>query len=172
MVRRRLLRSVVTALAVSAIALLAARPAGAATCVSDPASVAAADVAFVGSLLGVSSVGDQATFAVNEVWTGGSVAAEVVVNASPGWFSGYTAGDYLVMASVIDGSLRLSDSECQVAIPWDASYANLRPATAHPPQDPSDTVGPPMEMLFLIAVAALLIAVSAFAFRRTRDPGE
>lgn len=170
--RKRLLCLGAIAVAMGAVVLLPADPGRAATCFSDPAVIASADVVFVGALSGVSASGDQATFAVDEVWTSGNVGGVVVVNATPAWFSGYLAGDYLVMASVIDGSLRLGDGECAMAAPWDASFANLRPATAHPPQEGSDTAGPSPELLLLIGVAVLLVAVSALAFRRTRAPGE
>ena len=63
--------------------MLAAPSVRGATCVSDPAIIAPADIAFVGALSGVSPLGGQATFAVHEVWTTGNVAPIVVVKASP-----------------------------------------------------------------------------------------
>ena len=156
-------------LLVSASASLLALPAGAATCVSDPASVAAADVAFIGTLTGTNPAGDQVTLAVQEVWSAGDLPAAVVVNGVPGQWAGMTSGSYLVLATVVDGGLRIGVGECDIAIPWDASYAALRPATAHGPTGSQAEGGVPVQMFFVIGVAAILAAVSAVAFRRTRD---
>jgi hypothetical protein len=163
-------RTAAPTLGLVAAASLLALPAGAATCVSDPASVAAADVAFVGTLTGANPAGDQVTLAVQEVWSAGDLPAAVVVNGVPGQWSGMTAGTYLVLATVVDGGLRIGVGECDIAIPWDASYAALRPTTAHAPTDGQAEGGVPVQLLFVIGVAAVLVAVSAVAFRRTRDP--
>jgi hypothetical protein len=165
------MRTAVTALAVGSVLVLAADPGRAATCVSDPASIAQADVAFVGRLTSLNPAGDQATLAVEEVWSTGDLAPVVVLNGSTGWAS-VEDSRYLVLATVVAGSLRIGEGECDVALPWDPSYANLRPATAHSPQTASRDGGLPMEILIPIGVAVLVVAVSAFAFRRTRGPGE
>jgi hypothetical protein len=159
-------------LLVSAAASLLALPVSAATCVSDPASVAAADVAFVGTLTSTSAAGDQVTLAVQEVWSAGDLPAAVGVNGVPGQWSGMTAGSYLVLATVVDGGLRIGVGECDIAIPWDASYAALRPASAHAPTGRQAEGGVPVQLFFVIGVAAILAAVSAVAFRRTRDLAE
>ncbi len=167
MVRYRLLRG--GAIAVVVFVLLPAHSAEAATCVSDPAAIANADVAFVGRLTSLNPAGDQATLAVEEVWSTGNLPPVVVLNGSTGWSP---AARYLVLATVVAGQLRIGEGECDVAMPWDASFAKFRPATAHPPQVASGGGGPPTELLVLIGAAVLLVAVSALAFRRTRGPGE
>lgn len=167
-------RPVVGSVLAGCVLLTAATTLRAATCVSDPGVIARAEVAFVGQLTAVGPAGDQATLVVEEVWSAGSLPRVVVVNSAAGGWSGATESTYLVLAKVVDGSLLIGRGECDVAYPWDASYANLRPATAHPPQGDGNTVSAelPAEMLVLIGVAVALIAISAFAFRRTRAPGE
>ena len=167
MVRYRLLPG--GAIAVVAFVLLQADAAEAATCISDPAAIANADVAFVGKLTGLNPAGDQATLAVEEVWSTGNLPPVVVLNGSTGW-SQAADSRYLVLATVVAGQLRIGEGECHVAMPWDASFANLRPATAHPPQVASGGGGPPTELLVLIGVAVVLVAVSVVAFTRTRGP--
>jgi hypothetical protein len=146
-------------------------PVSAATCVSDPASVAAADVAFVGTLTGSNPAGDQVTMAVQEVWSAGDLPAAVVVNGVSGQWSGMTAGTYLVLATVVDGGLRIGVGECDIAIPWDASYAALRPATAHAPQATSEQGGIPVPLLVIVGAVGLVAVVSLLAFRPTRVAG-
>jgi hypothetical protein len=155
----------------AAAASLLAIPVGAATCVSDPASVAAADVAFVGTLTGTNPAGDQVTMAVQDVWSAGDLPAAVVVNGVPGQWSGMTAGTYLVLASVVNGGLRIGVGECDIAIPWDASYAALRPATAHAPQASSQEAGIPVPLLVIAGAVGLVAVVSLLAFRPTRVVG-
>jgi hypothetical protein len=164
-------RAAALTLLVSAAATLLALPASAATCVSDPASVAAADVAFVGTLTGTNATGDQVTMAVQEVWSAGDLPAAVVVNGSPGQWSGMTPGRYLVLASVFDGGLRVGVGECEIAIPWDASYSALRPATAHAPQAVSEQGGLPLPLLVIAGAVGLVAVVSLLAFRPTRVAG-
>jgi hypothetical protein len=164
-------RTAAMALPLAAAASLLALPAGAATCVSDPASVAAADVAFVGTLTGTNPAGDQVTLAVQEVWSAGDLPAAVVVNGVPGQWSGMTAGSYLVLATVVDGGLRIGVGECDIAIPWDASYAALRPATAHAPQAVSEQGGLPVPLLVIAGAVGLVAVVSLLAFRPTRVAG-
>jgi hypothetical protein len=168
--------AVLAAAAMAVIPWLAGQ-AVAATCVSDPAVIASAEVAFVGQLTGVNPAGDQATLAVKEVWSAGSLPPVVVVTSATGEWLDAPDSTYLVLAKVVDGNLLIGRGECDVAYPWDASYANLRPATAHPPQGSdgdgdgdTESAGPPPEILLLIGVALVVWAVSAFAFRRTRAP--
>lgn len=158
------LATLAAALAVSAI------PAKAATCGPSPETITATDSVFVGTLSAVGGNGTQATFAVEEVWHGADLPPVVVVSIPLGQFSGApTPMRYLVLARVAGNGLQL-DSECGGAYPWDPSYTNFRPAAAHEPTEAASEGGVPLQMLFVIGAAALLVAVSAFAFRRTRDP--
>ena len=155
-----------------AATLVAASSVRAATCFSDPAVIGAVDVAFVGTLSSVTATGDQATLAVDDVWSSGDLPAVVVVSSATEQWSGASAGRYLVLASVVDGSIQLTDQECNVALPWDESFAALRPATAHAPIASTEKGGPPVQLL-LAAGAMLVIGIaSLIAFRRPRAPAD
>ena len=163
----------VIALAVLAVLALGAPAAvHAATCTSDPGVIAAMDVVFVGTVTSVDPAGSQATMAVAEVWSAGKLASVVVVTGPPGQWSGQGTGPYLVLATVINGALRLGDGgeDCSVAIPWDASFEALRPTTAHPPKDVAKEGGLPVPFLVIGGAIALIAAVSVFAFRTPRTP--
>ncbi len=166
--RNRVIRTGATVVAVIAVMLLRPAQGQGATCVSDPASVAAADMAFIGNLTGVNPAGDQATLAVEEVWSAGDLPAVVVVTGSPGQWSGATATRYLVLATVVAGSLHVGVGECDIAVPWDASYAAIRPASSHPPQAASEQGGLPVPLLVIAGAAALIGAISLVAFRPSR----
>jgi hypothetical protein len=158
-----------------------AQPAGAATCGMNEKQVANADVAFVGTMTAASTAGDRATFAVTEVWSARDLPAVVQVSSTAGQWSlappDAGAQQYLVLADAVDNALVVR-FECDVAratlaFPWDPSYAAFRPATAHPPTGSDEAQGTfPVQFLLIIGAAALIAAVSAFAFRRTRDRGE
>jgi hypothetical protein len=149
-----------------------AMPAAAATCGPAPETIASTDSVFVGTLTAVGSGGMQGTFIVEEVWHGADLPPMVVVSTPLGQFSGApTPMRYLVLATVAGNQLALDNRECGGAFPWDSSYAPMRPAGARAPAEAPAEGGVPVQMLFVIGAAAVLVAVSAFAFRRTRDPG-
>jgi hypothetical protein len=127
-------------------------------------------VVFVGTLTSADDTSGRATFAVEDVWSGGDVPAVVEVAGSPGqWNRQPPDARYLVLATVVGGKLDLR-SECSHALPWDESMAAERPATAHPPTTGTTDSGVPYQLLVVVGVVLLIGAVSAFAFRRTRAP--
>ena len=144
----------------------------AATCGPGPDVIAAADVAFVGTLTGADDKGQVGTFAVEEVWKGSEVPPVIQVIGAPGqWSAPLAATRYLVLANVVGGGLQIG-GECNNAYLWDASMAIQRPAGAHPPLG-SDTVdGPPIPILIMAGIVAVLAIASLIAFRPTRAHGE
>jgi hypothetical protein len=176
--------------AIVATAFLAAVPSSAvaATCGLASITLDLADVVFVGTMTAAAASEMQATFTVDEVWKG-EIPAAVDVGGPAGqqWVNqSMTGAKYLVLATVAGGGLRVGEG-CNWLYPWDPSMAASRPATAHPPQgnESAETGGPSPEAqssgggggawpepLYLIGVAVLLVGASAFAFRRTRVPGE
>lgn len=154
----------------SGAAMTLAAPALAATCGPVAVTIGAADVAFVGIMTVVDSAGTRATFAVEEVWKGGDLPANVEVTGPFGlqWTDPSAAGArYLVTANVVGGALQVG-GECNQAYPWDPSIAAARPATAHPPQSPAPAGDVPIPLLLIVGSVLLLGIVSALAFRRTR----
>lgn len=142
-----------------------ATAAQAATCVPPTSGVV-----FVGTLTRADNTTGIATFAVEDVWSGGDVPAVVEVAGSAGEWSGQpAAARYLVLATVVGGRLDVS-GECTYALAWDPSMAAGRPASAHPPGTGTTDSGVPYQLLVVVGVALLIGVVSAFAFRRTRDP--
>jgi hypothetical protein len=139
----------------------------AATCGPNPIK---ADVVFVGTLTGADDKGGRATFAVEDVWTG-DVPAVVEVTGSPGQWSGQPgATRYLVIASVVGGSLQVGGDCLGYAAPWDPSMAAERPSGAHPPGSLSTGDGVPIPLLLMAGVVAVLVVVSLVAFRQRRTP--
>ena len=150
-----------------------------AACSLTAEAVAAAPIAFVGTLTDVSADGAQAIFEVEDVWRGLDLSAGVSspeVVASPGRFQMPPAGTpairFLVLAHTVDGMLRTGD-ECRLfPFPWDASYAAFRPRAA-PPSATGDAepAGIPGPVLMPIVAAAVMVVIGFFAFRRRGSPG-
>jgi hypothetical protein len=76
-----------------------------------------ADNVFVGSVVGLAEADRTATFAVDEVWRGADLPAQVVVHGGPGGdtFSSVDRtweanGTYIVFATIVDG--QLTDNAC------------------------------------------------------------
>ena len=171
-----------TALSLVLVAAMTMAAPALAACGLTAESVARAGAAFVGQLAGVSPDGTSATFRAEEIWRGsGLVVGEMVqidttnslqrLELPP---AGAPPSRYLVLANMVNGQLHTGDS-CEVfPFPWDAGYAAFRPADAPSPtgSETGGGSGPPMEVMLLIGVAVVLVVVSAFAFRRTGDPGE
>ena len=176
--RRRSATGPAIAIGLAGLCAAVALPAGAATCGMNEKQVLNADVAFVGTMTAASATGDRATFAVTEVWSARDLPAVVQVSSTVGqWSVAPDAGaqQFLVLADAVENTLVVR-FECDVvhatlAFPWDPSYAAFRPASAHPPSLAESGGGVPVQLLFVIGLAAVLVLVSALAFRRTRDPG-
>ncbi|MGZ8562171.1 MAG: hypothetical protein ACXWWU_00960 [Candidatus Limnocylindria bacterium] len=151
-----------------------AAPADAATCGVDPVTISRADVVFVGRPTAVSSVGDQATFAVDEVWTAANLGPTAAVIGDVGQWNARDVENqspYVVIAAVVDGSLEVHN-ECDVSHPslsqpWEPFFDAVRPATAHPPSVLDTVSDPPVQLILALAVIALVVIVSALAFKRT-----
>ena len=146
----------------------------AATCGPGPATIAAADVVFVGTLTAADATGTQATFAVEEVWKGDDLPSLVAVTGSPGqWFDPAPRTLYLVLATAAGGKLHVSN-ECNGAYGWDGSMGDLRPATAHPPVGAATDaqIEVPVPILVVAGVVALVAGISLVAFRGPRTPAD
>lgn len=158
---------------------------------STPEALAFADVAFVGTPTAVdgpepgpiqSSLDPvHYAFAVDQVFKGDAVGAEVVATtAMDGASCGTSFGideRWLVFANVSEGELHtglcsgnvlLSDPKTEAA-----TLAELGPPIAEPEPTPQGAAAEPFELpmplLAGLAVAAVVIGVSAWAFRR--EPG-
>lgn len=137
--------------------------------------LARAGVVFVGTVVSVADDGRTATVAVEEVWRGPALPAEVTVHGS---FDpvGFTSVDrsfedgtrYLFAPAVSDG--RLQDDSCTATRPWTDELAGLRPATVATPEPIPTTEegGGGGTIPVALIVAAIVIAVvggSLIAFR-------
>lgn len=158
---------------------------------STPEALAFADVAFTGTTTGVEAPrpGNVVSsmdpvhyaFAVDQVFKGDAVEAEVIATtAMDGASCGTSFGlneRWLVFANVSEGELHtglcsgnvlLTDIETEAA-----TLAELGPPIAEPEPTPSQPTDEPFELpmplLAGLAVAAVVIGVSAWAFRR--EPG-
>ncbi|HET6745649.1 MAG TPA: hypothetical protein VFH90_07335 [Candidatus Limnocylindria bacterium] len=163
-------RIAVTAMPFAMLACFLAAGSVRAACGVTSSAIAQADAVFVGLLTDVDENG-TATFQVEEVWRGdmlesGSTAS---VEASQSGLEVGPAGTtfrYLVLAGDRAGTLHVGDdpaNACSLfAFPWDASYAEFRPANA--PVDPEPSAdGGALPILPLVIGAAVVIAVAAFA---------
>lgn len=137
-------------------------------------ALAAAQVAFVGTVVAAVDAAPRAVFSVEEVWVG-QVAATVDLRGmgDDGFLEDdrqWTQGArYLVIPYVEAGVLR--DNICSATVEWRDELAALRPPTAHPPFS-QDAVGEVPVQLFLVGGAvALFGAISFFAFRRLPEAG-
>ena len=132
-------------------------------------AVGAAPVAFVGSLIGVSSGGATGTFEVEDVWKGGSLEAGelVTVEVEPGGVFGPfelppdgERVQYLVLAAVDDEGRLTTGGRCSVfPFPWSADYVEFRPRAA-PESDQTLGLGHVTLMVAAIAGAALLFGLA------------
>lgn len=134
-----------------------------------------AEVAFVGRVVAAAAEKPGATFSVEEVWVGDlPPTVEVRGMGDAGfmeddrqWEPGFR---YLVIPYVERGVLR--DHICTATTEWIDELAVLRPEGARPPEEvPGGSGEPPTEVLIFVGAVVVLVGVSAFAFRRTRDPG-
>lgn len=157
--------------AAACLAAISAPAAGATSCPPPELAVSQVAVVFVGTLTAVDATAAQLTFAVEEVWKSDDVPAVVVLIGSPGQWSQWTpTGDsYLVIANVVGATLQAADG-CNGPIPWDASMAGLRPATAYQPANAAPGGGVPIPLFLMAGIVALIGAISFLAFRRTRSP--
>ena len=167
-------RLTVASLACLAVALLLPTPASA-SCAGFPPiqeHLAAADVVFTGTVVGLRNEDRTATFAVTEVWRGPDLPPEVVVHGGPDDPSSFTSVDrtfrggmdYLVAARVVDGEL--VDDACSATQPWDDRLAEVRPDDARRPAGAGSMDGdaalpvlpPVLAVLFVLLVAGSLLA--------------
>ena len=172
----RMLRT--ATLAAVAALLIGAMPAAASCALPVPIEQALreADSVFVGSVIRLANGDRTATIAVDEVWRGPDLAAQVVVHGGPDeemftsvdrtWEAGAT---YLVLASIVDD--QLSDNACSNTQPWSDDLRALRPSDTRPPGDPTDsgtTAELPGALLVVVGVVAALGLVSFLVFRRAK----
>jgi hypothetical protein len=132
-----------TALTAAIVGSLALSQAAAASCITLPpldVALAAAPVAFVGTVVETKHDGRTATFEVEEVWKG-SVGARVVVNGGPE-IDAITSVDrayetgvrYLVVPAGARGNV-MTDNACSSTQPYTAALASRAPSGAAPPAD-------------------------------------
>lgn len=118
--------------------------------------------------------GRTATFAVDEVWRGPDLPANVVVHGGPDG-NGATSADrtweagalYLVFASAVDS--RLSDNACSNTQFWSEELTDLRPSDARQPSDDADVGGTGVSGSLLTLIAGIgLIGIGGFVALRSR----
>lgn len=150
--------------------------------------LAAADVVFVGSVIGLRNQDRTATFAVAEIWRGPDLVPEVFVRGGPDDPGAGSSVDrtfelgvvYLVAARIVSGDL--VDDACSATRPWDDDLERLRPADARVPTGTptlDDGVDLPLLPVALGALFVILVIASGIAFRakdrrshsRKRHPG-
>jgi len=139
-------------------------------------ALAAAEIAFVGTV--VAAVDDEpgAGFRVEEVWVGELPAAvEVRGMGDEGFMEDdrrWTLGArYLVIPYLDDGVLR--DNICSASLEWRDDLAALRP-DAHPPEGETDGSGGgvPGAVVALAAAIGVLAIAGVVAFRRGLPTGK
>lgn len=166
-------------LAVASVAFPAVARADCQPASSIEEALAAAEIAFVGTVVAAADAAPRAAFSVEEVWVG-QLAATVDVRGMGD--DGFMEDDrqwtlgvrYLVIPYVEARVLR--DNICSATVEWREELAALRPPNAHPPGGPDVITDVPFQLLVVGGAAVLIAAVSIVAFRyragvrRTRDP--
>jgi len=165
-------------LAAAAALVIGAMPAAASCAPPIPIDQALrdADTVFIGSVVGLANADRRATFAVDEVWRGPDLPAQVVVHGGPDgdMFTSVdrtweTDGRYLVFGLMVEG--QLTDNACSNTQLWSDDLAPLRPSDARPPLDQAEgatTGGIPGTVLVVIGVFGAIGLVSLLVFRRAR----
>ena len=153
-------------------------PAPAAACPTrDLASaLRTSDVAFVGTVEGVSN--GVATVNVSEVWRGLDLPAVVEVAVASPDAPGGSTGDrifkvgtrYLLLPFLSEEGFE--DDACSLTQPWTDGLAKLRPATARPPLHARPSVGlsTPLLIALVASSVAAVGALVAFAVSRRAKP--
>lgn len=173
------------AIALSLSFLAAAVPHAAhASCAPAPslaARLAAAPVAFVGTVTDTSGSNRLATVHVEEIWKGSVPAAEVQMDGTvegTGVVTSadrtYTAGRrYLFLPGTTTSPFR--DIDCSGTVPYTPAVAALRPASALAPSTPRDEALGRYWILALVGTGVVALAAGlAYAItmrRRTADTG-
>lgn len=192
-----------TAFTAAIVGSLAFSQPAAASCITLPPlgeALAAAPVAFVGTVVETRHDGRTATFEVEEVWKG-SVGARVVVNGGPeidamgaaevngGGVAtsvdrAYETGvPYLVVPAGARGNV-MTDNACSSTQPYTAALASHAPPGATPPADGGNVLSPSglvptashddgVQTWHLVLVVLGMATVVALAFtiaRRSRRP--
>lgn len=137
-------------------------------------ALAAAEIAFVGTVVAAVEGESRAGFSVEEVWVGDLPAATEVRGLRDAGLSEddrrWTLGvRYLVIPYVDRGVLR--DNICSATVEWRDELAALRPPGAQSPEEgPSGSDdGIPGAVLAVAAAVGVLIVVGLIAFGR-RSP--
>ena len=160
-----------------AVAALVAPAHVAASCADFPPldeHLARAGVVFVGTVMAVADEKRTATVAVEEIWRGPNLPAEVTVHGSfePEAFTSvdrtFEAGTrYLFGPAVADG--RLQDDSCTATRPWTDELVDLRPTTVATPEPlptrAQDEGGGTIPVALVVAAMVVLAGSSVMAFR-------
>ncbi|HEX6141005.1 MAG TPA: hypothetical protein VF013_11180 [Candidatus Limnocylindria bacterium] len=139
---------------------------------STPEALAGADVAFVGTVIGVARVASTATFRVEETWKGSLPASVQVRGTSDASFAEddrqwQVGGRYLVIPYLDGGVMR--DNLCTGTTPWADALAALRPAGVEPYAGPD--AGSSGDLLpFAVGAAAVTLIVGAVVSLAGRGP--
>jgi hypothetical protein len=137
--------------------------------------LARAGVVFVGTVVAVADEKRTATVAVEEIWRGPALPAEVPVHGTfePDAFTSvdrtFEAGTrYLFAPALADG--RLQDDSCTATRPWTDELADLRPVTVATPEPiptgDANERGRTIPVALIVGVILLGVAgTSLIAFR-------
>ncbi|HET6745651.1 MAG TPA: hypothetical protein VFH90_07345 [Candidatus Limnocylindria bacterium] len=180
---RRLVAGMVAGLALtlgagSAVALCGAMP-------SPAQSLAAGELAFVGTVGSVSNSDRWATFQVREVWHATDLPRFVEVRGSAGGddffgiFTSVSSNDrffaegvtYLVFPH--EEGDALYDNDCSATEEWSDRLADLRPASAHPPSPSlAESAGGVLWTVAAGVLASLALGPALLWTHRQRPGGE
>lgn len=187
------MRRILTVLVISAVLVVSSVPASASCAPAPPLeeSIAAADLVFVGTVIGLADDDRTARFEVEEVWKG-VLDATVTVHGGPGLDAVaearaqgqmvFTSVDrtyemgvrYLVVPHDPSGAVPL-DSACTATTVYRAEFDGLRPETVLFPEPPlidggaTDTGGMGLVGWLAIGIAATGV-IGAGTLIVTRDP--
>lgn len=169
--------------AVAAVALLASAGATGASCVLPPGDVAPgwddAELVIVGVVGRTEDHDRTASVAIDEIWRGPDLPAQVIVHGGFETGEAFTSGDRTfdvgvryVFDLVRDEDGRLQDNACSLTSPWSAELAALRPAGARPALGGASSVvtapdgGGPIGIIGAVALVAVVLLAAGFAIRR------
>jgi hypothetical protein len=171
----------------AAIWALWTAPVASADCSAPPPlkeALAAAQIAFVGTVTGLKNDGRTATFRIEEVWKGSVLGETVIVNGGPPGVGTSVDRTYEIGVRYLVVPLRASgdvfqDNSCSSTQPFTSKLDRFRPTSASPPifgPKPAPAAGLPDEsnggwswsVIVLIAAALAAVGTAAWLVAKSR----